>query len=119
MMNGKDVIGHPGHVWAISLVEPGEFVGYRLRGPAAVGFAEYLMAAPTAMIRTSPGGDQRHRSRTVMFAPDGNVTVHVDRSARRPRLPSDIANLIPRPRVDNISLPRTEGDTGDTFQSVG
>src|SRR5580704_2431409 len=119
MMNGEDVIGHPGHVRTISLVEPGEFVGYRLRGPAAMGFAEHLMAAPTAMIRTSPGGDQRHRSHTVMFAPDGNVTVHVDRFARRPRLPSDIANLVPRRRLDNIALPRAEGNTGDAFQSVG
>src|SRR5258708_2906105 len=115
MMNRKDIICHPGHIGVISPDQPSEFIGYRCRRPAAVGFTKHLMTAPLAVIGGTAGPDQRHRPRAIMFAPDRNVTGYVDGLARRPRLCIDVANLIPWPGLDNVAARGAEGDSRDLF----
>src|ERR1700722_219284 len=92
-MDGKDVVGHPGHLWLIAADEKLKFVCNRGRRAAAVRFAENFMAAPAAMIGTATRRDQRNGAHAVMLAPDFDVTGHIDGFAGGPRLSIDVLDL--------------------------
>ena len=59
VVDGEDVVRHPGHVRLVSSHEPLELVYDGARLPAAVRLAENFVAAPAAMVGAAARRDQR------------------------------------------------------------
>src|SRR2546428_4253485 len=104
MMDGEDVVGHPGHVGLIAIDEPLELIHDRAWLPAAVRLAEDFVAAPAAMVGAAARRDQRDRAHAVMLAPDLNIAGDIDGLAQRPGLPVEIGDLGARRRLVNRTI---------------
>jgi hypothetical protein len=104
MIDRKDVIGNPNHVWGISVEQPLNLIHHLDRITAAVRLPKDLMAAPIAAKRATSGGNEIYRAATVMRAPGLDITLNVDRISRRPWLLIKIFDLATRGHLTHLPV---------------
>src|SRR5262249_32545882 len=85
--------------------------GHRGRLASPVSLAEYLMAAPAAMIRASASRNQRNRTHAMMLTPGREITRNIDGFPRRPGLGVNVTDLSTRLGLRDRAEWVTKGDS--------
>ena len=113
MVDGEDIVRDPEHVGLVSIAQPFQLVGHKLRLATTVCLAVDLVTAPFTVIGTAPRRDQRNGTHAMMGPPGFDIAPGVDGFSFRPRLCVEILDLwsggvrTTFPSLSENAMPRT------------